>query len=286
MRWPLYDHVIFDFDSTLTKVEGIDILANQAGVGEQISHLTNQAMDGKIDLEKVYAKRLSTIRPTRGSIRALKEEYRSHLTEDAEQVIGALQYLKHSVYIVSGGLLDPIIEIGTALGIPKDNIRAVDLEYNEFSGDWWLAQTDEFNRNQAVLKTHETELEKTHGKASVIRSLLANRVGRSILIGDGTSDLAACRTVDLFVGFTGVVARERVVQDAPLVLSSESLAPVLVVAGGVDVNQKLKYSGYQNLCRKAYDLIDAEVLRFNDNNLKEDFLSVYRRERGDTGPIF
>lgn len=286
MRWPTYDHVIFDFDSTLTAIEGIDVLAKQAGVGAQVSRLTNQAMDGQIDLEKVYEKRLATIHPTRGSIRALKEEYRKHLTEDSAELIAALRYLKHKVYIVSGGLLDPIVEIGVALGIPKENIRAVDIEYDEFSGEWWLAQTDEFNRSQFFLKSYETELEKTHGKADVIRSLLADKVGRSVLIGDGNSDLAASDTVDLFIGYTGIVARDRIVNRAPVVLSCRSLAPVIVVAAGLTVEKKLNQTSYQSLSRKAYDLIDARALRFNDLNLKDCFLAAYRQARGDTGTIF
>ncbi|MCC6606951.1 MAG: phosphoserine phosphatase, partial [Anaerolineae bacterium] len=31
MRWPPYKHVFFDCDSTLTTVEGIDVLAETAG---------------------------------------------------------------------------------------------------------------------------------------------------------------------------------------------------------------------------------------------------------------
>ncbi len=31
MRWPPYEHVFFDCDSTLTTVEGIDILAASSG---------------------------------------------------------------------------------------------------------------------------------------------------------------------------------------------------------------------------------------------------------------
>ena len=286
MRWPVYDHVIFDFDSTLTEVEGIDVLAAKAGVGEEVSELTSQAMDGKVELSSVYEKRLTTIDPTRGSIRALKEEYRKHITEDAESVIAALTHLGHQVYIVSGGLLDPIIEIGGALGIPKDNIKAVDVEYDEFSGEWWLAQTDEYNRYQRFLKPHETELEKTHGKAAVIRTLLAGKRGRSLLIGDGTSDLAASVTVDLFVGFTGVVERAVIVDKAPVIIRSKSLAPVVVIAAGPCIKEKLHKTRYQALCEKAFKLVDEHMLQFNDSDLKSLFHAAYHQTRGESKTIF
>ena len=130
---------------------------------------------------------------------------------------------------MSGGLLDPIVEIGVSLGIPKQNIRAVGVEYDELSGEWWLAQADEHKkREQRFLQHSETALEKTRGKAGVITELLANKPGRSLLIGDGTSDLAASDAVDLFLGYTGIVARDRVLRTAPIVLKCRSLAPILV----------------------------------------------------------
>ncbi|MFV2093242.1 MAG: hypothetical protein ACC634_09185, partial [Hyphomicrobiales bacterium] len=67
----------------MSGIEGIDVLADNAGVGKEVSALTRQAMDGVIGLEAVYEKRLSAIQPTRGDIRALKEQYKKHLTEDA-----------------------------------------------------------------------------------------------------------------------------------------------------------------------------------------------------------
>lgn len=284
MRWPVYDHVIFDFDSTLSGIEGIDVLADKAGVGDEVSALTKQAMDGVIDLESVYEQRLSTIRPTRGEIRALKREYRKFLTEDAEQLIDALHHLKHEVYIVSGGLVEPIIEIGVSLGIPKQNIRAVGVEYDEFSGEWWLAQTDEYKkRDQPFLQPGDTELDKTRGKAGVISELLANKLGRSLLVGDGTSDLNASDAVDLFVGYTGVIARDRVVRTAPMVLKCRSLAPIIVIAAGHDVGDRLDQTGHRNLARKAFDLIAAHELYFNDPDLQRAFeqSALFHREQED-----
>ena len=58
MRWPHYEHVFFDCDSTLTAVEGIDVLAESAGKGQRVAVLTQAAMDGHVDLEDVYEKRL------------------------------------------------------------------------------------------------------------------------------------------------------------------------------------------------------------------------------------
>ena len=279
-RWPRYDHVIFDFDSTLSEIEGIDVLADNAGVGKEISELTRQAMDGAIELEAVYEKRLSTIHPTRGDIRALKEQYKKYLTEDAEEVISALLQLGHEIYIVSGGLLDPIVEIGSALGVPKKNIEAVDIQYDEFSGEWWLAHTGQLNRDQPFLKSNDTALEKTHGKAGVIDKLLAGKRGRSLLVGDGTSDLVASVAVDLFLGYAGSVQRERVMAAAPAVLKCKSLAPVMVISTGFGVHK------HKELEQKAFALIDAGMLHFNDKDLCNQFNQAYRKKLEDDAAIF
>jgi len=286
MRWPLYEHVIFDFDSTLTGIEGIDVLAERAGVGDEVSALTQQAMDGNTQLESVYEKRLNTIRPTRGEIRALKAQYRKHLTEDAAEVVDALQALGHEVYIVSGGLIEPIVDVGTALGIPAAHIEAVEIQYDEFSGEWWMAQNGLHDRNQPFLKSTKSDLEKTHGKAGVIERLLDGRRGRSLLVGDGTSDLVAGSAVDLFVGYTGVVERKRIVENAPVLLNSRSLAPVLILSAGTRSLEKLEGSPHQALVRKARRLIDEDSVVFNDSELEERFQSAYRAGTETGAQIF
>src|SRR5690606_9937304 len=131
MRWPPYEHVFFDCDSTLTSVEGIDLLADSLGKKQRVEVLTQAAMDGTIDLEDVYAKRLRTLRPTRQQVLDLRHSYKNNMVEDAARVVAALQALGHKVYIISGGLAEPVEEFGISLGIPRERIRAVDIAYNE-----------------------------------------------------------------------------------------------------------------------------------------------------------
>ena len=53
MRWPPYDHIFFDCDSTLSTIEGIDILAENVGKKDEVEELTKAAMEGQLDLEDV-----------------------------------------------------------------------------------------------------------------------------------------------------------------------------------------------------------------------------------------
>jgi len=134
MRWPHYEHVFFDCDSTLTTIEGIDVLADHAGKKWRVEVLTRAAMDGELDLEEVYGKRLLAVKPTREQIRNIRQAYKRNVVEDAAAVIAALQHLGHKVYIISGGLAEPVEEFGIFLGVPQENIRAVGVAYNQLSG--------------------------------------------------------------------------------------------------------------------------------------------------------
>ena len=63
-----FDVICFDCDSTLSKIEGIDELAKRVGLGDELSKLTDAAMNGDVALEEVYAKRLNLIKPNRADI--------------------------------------------------------------------------------------------------------------------------------------------------------------------------------------------------------------------------
>ena len=229
MRWPHYEHVFFDCDSTLTAVEGIDVLAESAGKGQRVAVLTQAAMDGHVELEDVYEKRLRAVRPTHQQVLDIRRSYKRHIVEDAARVVTALQGLGHKVYIISGGLAEPVEEFGIYLGIPRERIRAVGLTYNELSGRWW-EKTDEDDRR--YLAHEDSALTVSDGKAQIVRELLGRQRGRSLLVGDGYSDLRAGDAVDLFVGYGGVVARPRVVAEARAFITCQSLAPLLPLAGG------------------------------------------------------
>jgi len=274
MRWPHYEHIFFDCDSTLTAVEGIDVMADTVGKRRRVEVLTKAAMDGALDLEEVYAKRLRTLRPTRQQILDIRRSYKRHIVEDAAHVVTALQSLGHKVYIISGGLAEPVEEFGISLGIPRDRIRAVGITYNELSGQWWERSAADDKRYM----THtEGALTISDGKAQIVTELLGEQRGRSLLIGDGNSDLKAGRAVDLFVGFGGVVARPVVQANAPVFIHCPSLAPLLALAGG-PAGLRILSTGamhYQTLSLKAQYLIHKGVVTFNNEHLESKFRAAF-----------
>ncbi len=203
-RWTSYDLVFFDCDSTLSTVEGIDELARLKGKEQRVGLLTQKAMDGELDLAEVYGKRLRAINPTRTQLEAIKDLYLQTLVEDAAAVIAALLFLQKQVYIISGGLQDAVRGFGERLGVAPDHIRAVELHYNELSGNWWQYQDPRIQGQQKYLDYDDGPLTISAGKPEIVRELAGDTWGRRILVGDGVSDLATQHNgVDLFVGFGG-----------------------------------------------------------------------------------
>lgn len=272
--WSSYDLIFFDCDSTLSTIEGIDELARLKGKEGRVGILTDKAMNGELDLAEVYGKRLRAIRPTFGQLKAIEERYYETLVEDAEEVVHALQSLGKQIFIISGGLVDAVRGFGRRLGVPPENIRAVELEYNQLSGDWWRYNEPQTRLNQTYLEYVEGPLTVSSGKPQIIEELAGKRNGRRLMIGDGSSDLATLPVVDLFVGFGGVVAREKVRRESPTFIASRSLAPLLPLAAGRRGYDRLLGTPYQLLFDKGLRLAQ-EHLNFADSEQRRIFFSAF-----------
>jgi phosphoserine phosphatase len=263
--WPGFNLIVFDCDSTLSTIEGIDELARHKGKFDQVKQMTDAAMDGEVHLQSVYDRRLQLLSPTRAEIRMLEYQYRATLVPDAAEVIQALLTLKKELFIVSGGLLAAVRPFGEWLGIPRENIRAVALKYNRLSGEWWDYQRDRWGSppDEEYLDPENSPLVESQGKADVIRELLDHKPGRSMLVGDGMSDVAAKPAVDIMVGFGGVVVRHGVEQGADVFIRSATLAPVLALALSSTERNKLAQSGYQPVLDQGLKSIETGQVIFS-----------------------
>jgi len=208
--------VVFDCDSTLTAVEGIDELAGEHRAA--IEALTDQAMRGLVPLESVYGRRLDLVRPNRNRVQALAKRYIDAVVPDAVETVAALRAEGIAIRIISGGLKPAVRVFGEFLGVPAEAIDAVDVY---FSADGSYAGFDA-----------ETPLARSGGKRTLIESW-AGRVARPImLVGDGATDQEAQPAVDAFVAFAGVAYRASIVNAADVVIRAPSLAAVVPLALG------------------------------------------------------
>ena len=206
---PFFRTVLFDCDSTLSAIEGIDELA--VDCRDDVAQLTDAAMRGEIPLEEVYGRRLRLVQPTRAAVDALARLYVERLVPDAAETVRALQSAGVDVRIISGGLRPAVIAVADALGVPAGHVGAVDVRF----------------RADGTYENFDTTspLAATGGKRVAIERWHVDRP--AMMVGDGTTDLEARPVVDVFVAFAGVVERPSVVQAADVVIRANSLAPIL-----------------------------------------------------------
>lgn len=203
--------VVFDCDSTLSAIEGVDELA--AGHREAIAALTDSAMRGEVSLESVYGARLALIRPTRAAVEALAGQYIAAAVPDARETVQALLQGGIEVRILSGGLRQAILPFAAWLGLQDDHVAAVDLR---FSADGSYAGFDE-----------ASPLGRSGGKHTVMEAWRRSLPGPILMVGDGITDLEARPAVERFVAFAGVIDRPAVTAAADAVIRAPSLRPVL-----------------------------------------------------------
>jgi phosphoserine phosphatase len=213
-----FGSVIFDCDSTLSAIEGIEELAHAHR--EEIARLTEAAMRGEILLEDVYGRRLELVRPTRAQVDALGERYVRTLVTDARETIAALLAENIEVRVMSGGIRQAVVTLALALGLTERAVAAVEVHF-DVNGEY--AGFDE-----------SSPLARSGGKRTVLERWLPELPRPIMLVGDGATDLEARPPADTFVAFAGVVERPVVIEAADEVVRSPSLAPVVVLAlGGV-----------------------------------------------------
>jgi phosphoserine phosphatase len=208
--------VVFDCDSTLASIEGLEHLARDKR--PEIERLTEAAMRGEVPLEQVYGRRLEIVRPRRTDVEALGQAYVDALVPDAAEVVAALHAEAIDVRILSGGLRPAVAFLAGELGIPDRAIAAVGVAFDE-------------NGEYAGFDT-ASPLARSGGKREVIRSWRGELPVPVMLVGDGATDLEAADDVEMFVAYAGVIDRSVVTAAADAVVRSHSLAPVLALALG------------------------------------------------------
>ena len=271
-----FQRVIFDCDMTLVTVEGIDELARLKGQTEYIAELTRQAMDGKILLEEVYAKRLELLRPTRAELEEVARIYRRTLTSQTAEVIAALQLAGVEVFIVSGGLKAAVLDLAEMLKIPAQNVHAVAVRLDELSGTWWDYTRHQYagNPNETYFAFAPTPLAESNGKLAVVRNL-ARDGKRTMMVGDGSTDLITRDVVRLFVGFGGAERRPAVVDEAAVFMNGPGMAGLLPLALSPYAAGKLASTPLWEFFQDGLQAIKNGQVLFKDGTQRQRILEAH-----------
>lgn len=210
-----FSHIIFDLDSTLVKLEGLDWLAERAGKGDKLRPLTVKSMNGKLDFHKAMIVKMLAISPSYQDLVELGRKYCESLVEDVRGVIDALHYLGKQVWLLTGNFQPAVGILGKFLGISDKRI---------------ICNKIIFDKNGNYIGFNDkSPLAYNGGKARMIKEMFGGRRGRKriVFVGDGLTDLEASHTVDLFIGYGGVIKRDYVKRNSDFYIDSKSMFPLL-----------------------------------------------------------
>jgi D-3-phosphoglycerate dehydrogenase len=200
----LNKYFVIDFDSTFTKVEAFDVLADislqdhpeREERKKKIIEITNQGMDGSISFRESLEKRLNLLAPSQHHLPALITKLKGSVSESFKRNKEFFQEYSDNIYIISNGFREFIEPIVTEFGIKSENILA-----NEFRFD-----TD----GKVVGFDTENPLSANGGKVEQLKKL--NLPGDIYVIGDGYTDyeIKHAGLANKFFAFTENVERENV----------------------------------------------------------------------------
>jgi D-3-phosphoglycerate dehydrogenase len=199
---------VFDFDSTLTRVEALDVLAEMTLAGKpdkeeiikEIQKITNLGIDGDISFTESLERRIKLLKANKSDLTQLVSELKQKISKSIEANKEFFELFSNDIYVISCGFKEFIDPIVKEYNIPSDRVYANTFK---FDPDGNIIGFDETN----VLSSH-------NGKIECLKQL--DLEGEVQVIGDGYSDyvMREAGIAHKFFAYTENVHREKATNNA------------------------------------------------------------------------
>lgn len=204
--------VVLDMDSTFIRQEVIDLLAAHAGVGEEVSAITERSMRGEMDFHQSLTARTSLLA---GLPDTVFEDIRLEVTlsQGAEQLVKVLHSLGEKIAVVSGGFENVIAPILEGVGVDYFKANLLEIDAGFLTGRI-IGPVIDREAKARYLQALARELEIP--------------LSQTVAVGDGANDLGMMEIAGLSIAFN---AKPIVVQAADVAITDGDLLGVLRFMG-------------------------------------------------------
>jgi phosphoserine phosphatase len=204
--------VVLDMDSTLIRIEVIDELARAAGVGPEVSRITERAMQGEMDYDESLRQRVSLLK---GLDVAVLDRIAADLplTEGAETMVRVLKRLGYKIAVISGGFSRAAEALKRRLGMDYAYSNNLEIVGGKLTGRVI---------GPIVNAQRKAELLETIAQAE---GVLLDQV---IAVGDGANDALMLERAGLGIAFH---AKAKLREHADTSISGAGLDAILYLLG-------------------------------------------------------
>ena len=196
--------IVMDIDSTLINEEVIDLLGEEAGVGEQVAAITERAMRGELDFKQALEERV-------GLLAGLDREVFDRTFARVTFTPGALELIRTAhergwkVGVVSGGFHEVADRIVEAAGIDYCLANRLEVQNGKLTG-----------KLAAEIVTRERKLEALRSWAHELGLPLS----QTVAMGDGANDIPMIQAAGTGIAFC---AKPKVRAAAPFAINERNL---------------------------------------------------------------
>ena len=199
---------VFDFDSTLTKVEALDVLAEitlknnpkKNEIIKEIIDITNLGIDGEISFTESLERRIKLLNANKSDLYGLINALKKQVSKSIESNKEFFENFADDIYIISCGFKEFIDPIVKEYNIPSKRV---------------YANTFEFDVDGKIIGFDATNpLSQHNGKIKCLKDM--NLDGEIQVIGDGYSDYVTRKAgaADTFFAYTENVSRLKTTENA------------------------------------------------------------------------